>query len=311
MKIEKIKNYNQKLLAILGTIAGIFLIIALVSFISIVIQEHRRYNYEEPETGILSKEKIEKLQKENKREQVISYETPILIDTLNSQYIIPVSHKTLNEKEDIGLNGLLNAYSDSGSDFSVKEKRDERYSREYYGEYNNIIVFDEPNSINKKLFKKRINFNEIKSEYFDKEILILIKASDKDTFKDGVINLRDLTSLYIYSIKENKIRKIGIEGMDVYNYKFINKSKNLIIEFGIDKNKNGAFESYNEPIILKKYNFEKEKLVGIVDEKINSELQKKLEGTEKWLYTTKPNLPWNCSLNKIIFLELFNMYAKS
>lgn len=281
MKIEKIKNYNQKLLAILGTIAGIFLIIALVSFISIVIQEHRRYNYEEPETGILSKEKIEKLQKENKREQVISYETPILIDTLNSQYIIPVSHKTLNEKEDIGLNGLLNAYSDSGSDFSVKEKRDERYSREYYGEYNNIIVFDEPNSINKKLFKKRINFNEIKSEYFDKEILILIKASDKDTFKDGVINLRDLTSLYIYSIKENKIRKIGIEGMDVYNYKFINKSKNLIIEFGIDKNKNGAFESYNEPIILKKYNFEKEKLVGIVDEKINSELQKKLEGTEK------------------------------
>nr|BFF37356.1 hypothetical protein BACT7_22180 [Tenacibaculum mesophilum]BFF40760.1 hypothetical protein BACY1_25650 [Tenacibaculum mesophilum] len=281
MKIEKIKNYNQKLLAILGTIAGIFLIIALVSFISIVIQEHRRYNYEEPETGILSKEKIEKLQKENKREQVISYETPILIDTLNSQYIIPVSHKTLNEKEDIGLNGLLNAYSDSGSDFSVKEKRDERYSREYYGEYNNIIVFDEPNSINKKLFKKRINFNEIKSEYFNKEILILLKASDKDTFKDGVINLRDLTSLYIYSIKENKIRKIGIEGMDVYNYKFINKSKNLIIEFGIDKNKNGAFESYNEPIILKKYNFEKEKLVGIVDEKINSELQKKLEGTEK------------------------------
>lgn len=227
------------------------------------------------------RKKIEKLQKENKREQVISYETPILIDTLNSQYIIPVSHKTLNEKEDIGLNGLLNAYSDSGSDFSVKEKRDERYSREYYGEYNNIIVFDEPNSINKKLFKKRINFNEIKSEYFDKEILILLKASDKDTFKDGVINLRDLTSLYIYSIKENKIRKIGIEGMDVHNYKFINKSKNLIIEFGIDKNKNGAFESYNEPIILKKYNFEKEKLVGIVDEKINSELQKKLEGTEK------------------------------
>lgn len=99
--------------------------------------------------------------------------------------------------------------------------------------------------------------------------------------KDGVINLRDLTSLYIYSIKENKIRKIGIEGMDVHNYKFINKSKNLIIEFGIDKNKNGVFESYNEPIILKKYNFEKEKLVGIVDEKINSELQKKLEGTEK------------------------------
>jgi len=45
MKIEKVKNYNQKLLAILGTIGGIFLIIALVSFISIVIQEHRRFDF--------------------------------------------------------------------------------------------------------------------------------------------------------------------------------------------------------------------------------------------------------------------------
>lgn len=280
MKIEKVKNYNQKLLAVLGTIGGIFLIVALVSFISIVIQEHRRYDYEEPETGILSDEKIEKLQKENKREQVISYETPILIDTLNSKYIIPVSHKTLNEKEDIGLNGLLNAYAGSSNSDSDGIK-DERYSREYYGEYNNIIVFDELNSKNKKLFKERINFNEIKSEHVGKETLVLLKASGEDTFKDGVINLKDLTSLYIYSMRENKMRKIGIKGMDVYNYKFINKSKNLIIEFGIDKNKNGAFESYNEPIILRKYNFEKEELEEIIDKKISSELQKKLEGTEK------------------------------
>ncbi len=115
MKIEKVKNYNQKLLAVLGTIGAIFLIVALVSFIFIAIQESRRYDYNEPETGILSEEKIEKLQKENKREQVISYETPILIDTLKLKYIIPVSHKTLDEKEDIGLNGLLNGFTDSGN----------------------------------------------------------------------------------------------------------------------------------------------------------------------------------------------------
>lgn len=95
MKIEKIKNYNQKLLAVLGTIGAIFLVIALIAFISIVIKEFRWSNYDDVETGILSNEKIEKLQKENKREQVISYETPKLIDTLNSVYIFPVSHKTL------------------------------------------------------------------------------------------------------------------------------------------------------------------------------------------------------------------------
>jgi hypothetical protein len=123
MKIEKIKNYNQKLLAILGTIGGIFLVVALVSFISIVIQEHRRYDYNETETGILSEEKIEKLQKENKREQVISYETPILIDTLSLKYIIPVSHKTLDEKEEIDGLGLLNGFTGSESEEYIKKMK--------------------------------------------------------------------------------------------------------------------------------------------------------------------------------------------
>jgi hypothetical protein len=279
MKIEKVKNYNQKLLAVLGTIGGIFLVVALVSFISIVIQEHRRYEYNEPETGILSEEKIEKLQKENKREQVISYETPILIDTLKSKYIIPVSHKTLGEKEEINNLGLLNAFSGSESEEYIK--KDERYSRRYYGEFNNIIVFDENKGTYKKLFDNRINFDKIKTEYIGNEILILIKASENDTFKDGVINLKDFSSLYIYSILEEKMRKIGIEGMDVYNFNFINKTKNLIIEFGNDKNKNGTFESYSEPTIIMKYDFKNEKLIEIIDTKINDELQKKLEGTEK------------------------------
>ena len=279
MKIEKIKNYNQKLLAILGTIGGIFLVVALVSFISIVIQEHRRYDYNEPETGILSEEKSEKLQKENKREQVISYETPILIDTLSLKYIIPVSHKTLDEKEEIDGLGLLNGFTGSESEEYIK--KDERYSRRFYGEFNNVIVFDSNKGTNNKLFDSRINFDKIKTEYFKNEILILIKASEKDTFKDGVINLKDFSSLYIYSFNEKKMRKIGIEGMDVSNFKFINNSKDLIIEFGIDKNKDGSFESYNEPTIIKKYDFKNDKLIEIIDSKINSELQRTLEGTKK------------------------------
>ncbi len=277
MKIEKVKNYNQKLLAVLGTIGAIFLVVALISFIFIAIEEYRRYNYNKTETGILSEEKIEKLQKENKREQVISYETPILIDTLNLKYIIPVSHKTLDEKED--LSGLLNAFSGSSSGDFIKT--DERYSKIFYGEFNNIIVFNANKGTNNKLFDIRLNFEKIKTEYFEDEILILVKASEKDTYKDGVINLKDFSSLYIYSFNEKKMRKIGIQGMDVYNFKFINKTKDLLIEFGIDKNKDGFYESYNEPTIIKKYDFKNKKLIEIIDEKINSELQKSLEGTKK------------------------------
>lgn len=276
MKIEKVKNYNQKLLAVLGTIGAVFLVVALIAFISILIKEYRWSNYDDDETGILSDEKIEILQKENKREQVISFETPKLIDTLNSTYIIPVSHKTLNEKEDI--NGLLNAYSSSDEFY---EKSDSRYSGGYYGAFNNVILYNPNEGTNNKLFDTRVNFNDIKTEYFDKEIFMLIKAAEKDTYKDGVINLKDFKSLYIYSFNQNKMKKVGIDGMDVYNYRFINNSKNLVIGFGIDKNADGKYEEYNEPTILKKYDFESGLLTDIIDAKISADLQKTLEGTEK------------------------------
>lgn len=278
MKIEKVKNYNQKLLAILGTLAALFLVIALIAFISIIIKENRDYSsYDDVETGILSDEKIEKLQKENKRLQVISYETPKLIDTLKSIYIIPVSHKMLNQKEDI--NGILNAFS--GASGEQYASSDNRYSSGFYGAYNNVIIYDLNNQINKKLFDKRVNFNTIHTEYFDNDILLLMQASEKDTYKDGVINLEDFKSLYIYSFKQKEMKKVSIEGMDVFNYKFLNNSTDLIIEFGIDKNSDGQYESYNEPILIKTYDFKSGTLSDIIDNQTHSELQKTLEGSEQ------------------------------
>jgi hypothetical protein len=271
MKIEK---YNQRLLAVLGTVGAIFLIVALIAFISITIMENIRFD-DDVETGILSDEKIEELQKENKREQVISYENPRLIDTLNSVYIIPVSHKTLNEPEDIGK--ILNAFSSSDS----YEKSDSRYSSYYYGAFNNLIVYDSKNRANKSLFDKRVNFNEIKAEYFEDDILLLMKVSEKDSYKDGVINLLDFKKLYVYSFEKKELKSVGIDGMDVVNYKFINNGKDLTVRFGVDKNDDGQYEEHNEPTLIKRYDFESGKLTDIVDKKIDSELQQTLEGTKK------------------------------
>lgn len=270
MKIEK---YNQRLLAVLGTVGVIFLTVALITFISITIMEHRRFD-NGAETGILSDEKIEELQKENKREQVISYENPRLIDTLNSIYIIPVSHKTLGEKEDIS--GLL-SISKSSSNY---EQSDSRYSSRHYGAFNNLIVYNPKDGTNKKLFNERVNFNLIKTEYFDDDILLLMSVSEKDTYKDGVINLLDFKSLYIYSLSKKELKKVDVEGMDVFNFKFLNNTKSLAILIGVDKNKDGQFEEYNEPTLIKRYDFDTGKLTDVVDEKINSELQKTLEGTK-------------------------------
>lgn len=271
----KIENYNQRLLAILGTIGVIFLIVALIAFITVTIMEHRRFNDDDIETGILSDEKIDELQKENKREQVISFTNPRLIDTLNSIYIIPVSHKTLDEQEDIS--GLLNLNKTSSS----YEPSDSRYSSRIYGTHNNAIVYNATNDQTNKLFDKRVNFDNIQSEYFSDDIFLLMNVAEKDTYKDGVINLLDFKSLYIYSLKSQELKNVRIDGLDVFNFRFLNDTKDLIISFGIDKNNDGTYEDYNEPTIIKKYNLETGKLTDIIDEKTRTELQKTLEGSGK------------------------------
>ena len=142
------------------------------------------------------------------------------------------------------------------------------------------MVYDQKIEKTIKLFDKRVNFDNIEAEYFDNDILLVLKASEKDTYKDGVINLLDFKSLYIYSLSENKLKKIDIQGMDVYSYKFLNNSKDLVIRFGIDKNSNGKYEEYNEPTMIKKYNYQDDKLTDIIQPGMNDALQKMLEGTK-------------------------------
>ncbi|SFW14936.1 hypothetical protein [Cellulophaga fucicola] len=274
MKTDKIKNYNQKVLAILGTLAIILVIFSIITISGIAISEYFRFNdYDDIETGILSDEKIDELKKENKREQVISYETPMLIDTLNSVYIIPVSHKNLNEPEDI--NGLLNIASKSSS----YESKDNRYSREFYGNYNNVIIYNQKSDITKQLFIKRVNFNDIKTEYFSDDIFLMFNAAEKDTYKDGVINLADFKSLYIYSFNQKKLKKVANDNMDIVSYHFLNDSKDIIISFGVDKNNDGTYDYNNEPTVIKKYNYQTNELKSIITDNINSDLQKTLEGS--------------------------------
>ncbi|WP_178985143.1 hypothetical protein [Winogradskyella helgolandensis] len=275
MKIEKIKNYNQKLLAVFGSILVIIAFVGLIMMIVAGISELRwMIDSNESDTGILSDEKIEELQKENKRQQVISYDFPRLLDTINSIYIIPVRHQTLNSAEfiDEEVLGLLNS--------NAKVKTDSRYSSYYYGSFNNLIISDLKNNTTKKLFDTRVNFGAIRTEVFDDDILILFTAASKDTYKDGVVNLSDLKSLYIYSIKNKELRVISNNGTDIAHYGFMLNSKDIMLRLGIDYNKDGHYDDESEPSVVKRYDFKTDKMVEIVPKNLDIELQKLLEGSK-------------------------------
>jgi hypothetical protein len=274
MNIEKVKNYNQKLLAILGTFLVLIATIGLLMLLFFGISELvRAINYNRPDGGILSDNKIEKLQKENKRQQVISYDFPRLVDTLNSIYMIPIIHKDLTEAEfiDEEVFGLMDM---RGSSNSVR-----RHEKIYYGSFNNLLIYDLTSKSLVTLFDERVYFNVIMTEIIENEIIILFTASSKDTNKDGVINQNDLKSLYVYSLSDKRLRKISVDHLDVQNYGFVRDGKDILIMFGIDYNKNGQYEELYEPSVINKYDFTSDELLDIVDESTKQKLQKLLEGS--------------------------------
>jgi len=281
MKIEKIKNYNQRLLAVLGTVVVLMALLGLVSIATLMYNElSRSWRNNQPEEGILSDEKIQELQEENKRQQLISYENPILIDTNNLIYIVPVSQKTLKSAEEIeeDVRGISDFESEA---LSVRLGGKGRYYSQLNGTFNNFLVYDfKLNSI-KKLFDQRVYIENMHTEYFEDEILLLFETSEKDTYKDGRVDSKDLTVLYIYSFNDQQLRKIEQPQSTISRYRFVLNSKNLLVQFGMDHNENGQFDSSREPQSIMFYDYQSGQLSEIVPKEVSSNLQRMLEGTTK------------------------------
>jgi len=278
MKIEKIKNFNQIILAIAGIFGVILLLIGIIIACSDLF---RNIGYNRKSSTItnslISEEKVEIFNKENQRLQIVSYELPELVDTLNAVYIIPVSVSTLDKPEtvvesayDEGVMGLLDTYS------SVKSKG--YYAENYFeGLFANIIVYQPILNKTVLLFNERIMLNGIRTYYFKDDILLIFFTAEKDTNKDGLINFKDDKNLCIYSLETEKIHRIAEGTNSITDYKFIENSKDLLIEFSLSQYNDVKFKSY-KPQKIMKYEFETEKLSEVVPVKIQQQMQNLLEG---------------------------------
>ena len=273
MNIEKIKNYNQKMLAVIATIAVAFGILGLISTSFFLINDVFRFSTNDRESGIIANQETEALQEQNLRKQLISFENTTLIDSANLVYFIPVKQKNLLEAEHINeeTSGRLNIH---GSSSYSKSRRNY-----YFGLFNNLIIYDYKKNETIKLFNKRIGISEITYYNFADETFITFKGAEKDTDKNGKINLYDLNSLYIYAINEKQLRKIGNNNWDYIDYDRIPGTKNMMVHFGIDRNKDGDYNQDLEPQIIVLYNYEKDEIQEIVNDKMKQELQKLIEGS--------------------------------
>ena len=94
---------------------GALLLLVCIIMVIIEMWPRGRY-YDDKPTGLISEDRVENLNQENLRKQILSYGTRWLIDTLKSEYIIPVSIKTLKKPEEVvqrpdgGLMALMDVY---------------------------------------------------------------------------------------------------------------------------------------------------------------------------------------------------------
>lgn len=269
MRLEKIKNYNQKILAILGTL---LLAIAVVVLVMVVMELTYSLGYRHaPESPLMSDKKVERLAKDSLRRQIISYDDPVLVDTANLIYIIPTSIKTLKRAEYVEDNILALA------DFRGKTSIPRSYGKIFYGSFNNLVVYDYMNNLAKKISEERMTGTDMHIKYFDDEILIVFQGADQDTDGDGSITMNDFNSLFLYSLKTRKINKLGIDNATVASYLFVENSKDILISFGRDRNGDNKYDEVLEPSFVMRYDYGKNTLNAVIDGQLDSELQRLID----------------------------------
>ncbi|MCL1943133.1 MAG: hypothetical protein FWF54_06255 [Candidatus Azobacteroides sp.] len=277
---EKIRNYNQKLLAVLGTILAIGLLVALIVFVVTLISESffTSCGNSDNNNGLISGERLAGLQKDSLKKQIISYDTPILVDTVNSVYLIPVVPVNLKKAE---------RFADASSDVIVASEPGsvavDSYSfKKQYGsssvEYVNMLIYSPLRNKIEKLFSDRILLFSINIYASKEDILLFFYAMEKDDNKDGRISPDDFRSLCIYSLKTQEMKVVKEPDATITGYQLMENSKDLLVRCGIDRNKDGKFDYYSEPYEIRRYNYEKQVLELVIPNSLHDEMQKIIEG---------------------------------
>lgn len=145
--MDKLSRYNQKLLAALGTLLlAIVCIFSLVVGGKLITELFQDMRDERIFDNALTVEASESDSTQAvMRDQQATFKMPILIDTPNAIYIIPVSQVNLETPEIASVPelGLMDSYSYGASQASIYL---------HTGVYNNIVVYNQKDGTNRLVF---------------------------------------------------------------------------------------------------------------------------------------------------------------
>lgn len=269
--MEKLKKYNQRLLAIIGTLSVIILLGITIMGTIAIIKELTRPKYVPVDDSIT----IETLSEDSikYRDQSITFETPILVDTVGFNYLVPVSQIKLRVPE----------YYDNSSLGLIAEEGIIINDKPYYGSYrregyyNNFIIQNQRTGKQTILFEEKTFLSSYQFFKVNSNVYIMFVGANVDSNKDKKLNFSDLKSFYFYDLSKDKMTKIQFDNMSLQDFHMTYNSSLINLEFALDKNKNGEINESEEPIYIKTFNYQSGKVTDLIDQEIMQQVQRTID----------------------------------
>lgn len=267
--MNNLNRYNQKLLAIIGTIiigaAGVLLIIGIGGFI---ISLTDFSTIEEDGIRVTNQSSGSNDSSEFVRTQEVTFNTPFQLDTSQAKYLITVGQVNLKKDEDVSFESKGSINFSSG-----------KYSyRSDYGLFNNFIFVDYSNGLTKKLFEKRVaitNWAYLKNDSIE---VLLFKGTSTDDNLDNQMNSCDYQSLFAYYINDQELKQYDFKDKTVLSFDPMKKTDLVSIQLGIDRDKDFYFENKSEPQIIHALNVRTQNLEKIISDEIKDKIQSIIDG---------------------------------
>jgi hypothetical protein len=239
--MNNLKKYNQILLAVFGSLAVLGLTLLLcIGLYEMVIKWTRNNDvYNNPNDLIVNN--VSDTSNVILKTQELTFSLPILLDTIPEIYVIPVSQVSLAKPE---------LYEPEFSPSMGRIRNKINFPRK--GNFNNLIIFDGIKNERFPIFNEKINITSYQYLEISDSKYLLIIGGTKDSNGDNKLNNSDLKSFYVYNLGSRKLNTISFNDYGLISYSRLYGKDELILQYGHDKNKNGEFNSYEEPNILKR-----------------------------------------------------------
>ena len=260
-----LQKYNQRLLAIIGTLLIATLIVSLLFAISLAIMDSFDDDFDDNSITVnpTNDTTLNPLQ----LRQDITYGDPRIIDSLESLYLISVSQVNLENNYINDNEGAPIERYNGKSLFSKKS------FRSYRGNFNNIILYNQLENTKTILFDKKIFINSFSNHEIESTHYLLIAAALDDSNKDGKLNNVDLRGFFIYNIDTHTMKEFVLENHSFSDFYIPFNSNEILLDYSVDKNNNGRINFGKEPNVIKKLNINNWELNDFIDVDSKNKLQ--------------------------------------